>query len=145
MCIRDRVRKCHGVLAVGVIPGICLIGVVSAILFPPPESFISVSYTHLDVYKRQQCPLPARPDGCSGDGCRPVRRGFPGPRRCLLYTSVAGDRAVLGPFLHVPSSLIVVAEFHDCCLLYTSGNVACAHEDDAHGWKLALTACAGQC
>ena len=34
------VRKCHGVLAVGVIPGICLIGVVCAILFPPPESFI---------------------------------------------------------------------------------------------------------
>lgn len=26
-----------------------------------------------------------------------------------------------------------------------NGNVACAHEDDAHGWKLALTACAGQC
>ena len=34
------IRKCHGVFAVGVIPGICLIGVVSAILFPPPESFI---------------------------------------------------------------------------------------------------------
>ena len=31
---------CIPVLAVGVIPGICLIGVVSAILFPPPESFI---------------------------------------------------------------------------------------------------------
>ena len=34
------VRKCHGVLAIGVVPGICLISVVSAILFPPPESFI---------------------------------------------------------------------------------------------------------
>lgn len=41
--LRNRIpfiRKCHGVLAVGAVPGICLIAVVSAILFPPPESFI---------------------------------------------------------------------------------------------------------
>lgn len=34
------VRKCHGVLAIGVVPGICLLSIVSAVLFPPPESFI---------------------------------------------------------------------------------------------------------
>lgn len=34
------IRKCHRGLAVGVIPGICMISIVSAILFPPPESFI---------------------------------------------------------------------------------------------------------
>lgn len=33
-------RKCHGALALGVVPGICLIAIVGAILFPPPESFI---------------------------------------------------------------------------------------------------------
>ena len=27
---------------------------------------------------------------------------------------MAGDRSILGDFLHVPSSLIVVAAFHDC-------------------------------
>lgn len=34
------IRKCHGILAIGVIPGICLVGIICAILFPPPESFI---------------------------------------------------------------------------------------------------------
>ncbi len=34
------IRKCHGILAIGVIPGICLVGIICSILFPPPESFI---------------------------------------------------------------------------------------------------------
>lgn len=34
------VRKCHAVLAMGVVPGICIISVVCAIVFPPPEAFV---------------------------------------------------------------------------------------------------------
>lgn len=34
------VRKCHGILAVGVVPGICMLSVVCSVLFPPPESFV---------------------------------------------------------------------------------------------------------
>lgn len=34
------VRKCNAVLALGVIPGICVIGVVCAVLFPPPQDYL---------------------------------------------------------------------------------------------------------
>lgn len=34
------VRKCNAVLALGVIPGICMIGVVCAVLFPPPQDYL---------------------------------------------------------------------------------------------------------
>ena len=81
------------VLAVMGAPKNYLMAVIFSLVFIPIVMYAmglmtrAVSYTHLDVYKRQSLPTATRTDSCTRACPLPPSPGPDLPRPCLLYTS----------------------------------------------------------